>query len=416
MSISARVLDPVAIALDGVHSIEASAGTGKTYTITTLYLRYLLELEQPVERILVTTFTDAATAELRSRLRERITAARNAVAEFEDHDAAEAASDDGQMLAILDRCGAWQSGSRERLADRLEAALLSFDQAPVFTIHGFCNRVLQELVFETGTRFNVELVSSVDDLIDECVHDFVTRHWCDDDLRLPRWLRLDQSLLESLSTAARQAAENPSYRIVPESELEDENRRPDQAERRSGGSTQKKADTDERLTERRGVCFRLLDDHVVEQANELIDELAALWPNAKEEIRESLFDARNAGLLHKGRSGKLGAIEEGIEFLDALVRTQATALLTIKLKDGKCELPTEQRRLSQEHLDRDTKAGKKELAPRHRVFELVDELLTLAPEATYPGARCRTLRFTNFRARRTQLMREARSRYLPSQL
>ena len=372
MSSSGSILDPVAIPLDGVHSIEASAGTGKTYTITTLYLRYLLELEQPVEQILVTTFTDAATAELRSRLRERITAARNVIKAFGSRAPAEASSDDAQLLAILERSGAWQSGSREKVTDRLEAALLSFDQAPVFTIHGFCNRVLQELVFETGTRFNVELVSSVDDLIDECVHDFVTRHWCGEDSRLPRWLRLDQSLLESLSTAAREAAENPSYRIVPESRFSDHDRRPDQALRRSGSNS------DDLLPELRSAWSGLLGDPVISQADELIDELAAIWPGAKTEMRESLFDARDAGLLNKSWHGKPGQIEQGIEFLDALVRTRATALFAIKLKDGKCEVPTDQRRLSQEYLERSTKAGKKELTPRHRVFEIVDELLALA--------------------------------------
>ncbi|MBI1310521.1 AAA family ATPase [bacterium] len=379
MSSSGRVLDPVTISLDGVHSIEASAGTGKTYTITTLYLRYLLELEQPVDRILVTTFTDAATAELRSRLRERITAARNLVAAFDDGDAAVAGSDDGQLLAILDRCGAWQTGSREKLIDRLEAALLSFDQAPVFTIHGFCNRVLQELVFETGTRFNVELVSSVDDLIDECVHDFVARHWCGNDPHLSRWLRLDQSLLESLSKAAREAAENPSYRIVPESKCDDQDSRPDQTQRRSGSISKQNADANELLPERRCAWSGLLDDPVVSQADDLLDEVATLWADAKTEIRESLFDARDAGLLNKSWHGKPGQIEQGIEFLDALVRTRATALFTIKLKDGECEVPTDQRRLSQEYLERSAKAGKKELTPRHRVFEIVDELLALAP-------------------------------------
>lgn len=381
MSSSGNILDPVAIPLDGVHSIEASAGTGKTYTITTLYLRYLLELEQPVEQILVTTFTDAATAELRSRLRERITAARNVVSTFDDHAAAEAGSDDTQMLAILERSGAWQSGFREKVVDRLEAALLSFDQAPVFTIHGFCNRVLQELVFETGTRFNVELVSSVGDLIDECVHDFVTRSWCGEDSRLPRWLRLDQSLLESLSTAAREAAENPSYRIVPESEfgVPVPDRRSDQVDRRSGGDARRDGRTDDALPEGRSAWSGLLDDPIVSQADQLIDELAKLWPDAITEIRESLFDVRDAGLLNKSWHGKPGQIEQGIEFLDALVRTRATALFTIKLKDGKCEVPTDQRRLSQEYLERSTKAGKKELAPRHRVFEIVDELLSLAP-------------------------------------
>ena len=62
--------DPLAISLSGVHSIAASAGTGKTYSITTLYLRYLLETDCRVDDILATTFTEAATAELKERLKK----------------------------------------------------------------------------------------------------------------------------------------------------------------------------------------------------------------------------------------------------------------------------------------------------------------------------------------------------------
>ena len=59
-------------ALSGQQLIESSAGTGKTYTITCLYIRLLLELALPVREILVVTFTEAATAELKKRIREKI--------------------------------------------------------------------------------------------------------------------------------------------------------------------------------------------------------------------------------------------------------------------------------------------------------------------------------------------------------
>ena len=64
-----RALDPATIELDGIQLIEASAGTGKTYTITQLYLRLLVEKKIDSDKILVVTFTDAATAELRDRIR-----------------------------------------------------------------------------------------------------------------------------------------------------------------------------------------------------------------------------------------------------------------------------------------------------------------------------------------------------------
>ncbi|MDT8273509.1 MAG: UvrD-helicase domain-containing protein, partial [Desulfomonilia bacterium] len=69
----------LAISLDGTHLIEASAGTGKTYTLTSLYLRYLLEQELEVNQILVVTYTVPATDELRERIRSRIHAALGAL-------------------------------------------------------------------------------------------------------------------------------------------------------------------------------------------------------------------------------------------------------------------------------------------------------------------------------------------------
>ncbi|MCI3951145.1 MAG: exodeoxyribonuclease subunit beta, partial [Burkholderiales bacterium] len=75
MSCPAR-LDPLEAPLDGITLVEANAGTGKTWTITALYLRLLLEAERPVESILVVTFTEIATAELRDRIRTRLAEAR----------------------------------------------------------------------------------------------------------------------------------------------------------------------------------------------------------------------------------------------------------------------------------------------------------------------------------------------------
>ncbi|MCE2826829.1 MAG: UvrD-helicase domain-containing protein, partial [Verrucomicrobium sp.] len=78
----APAFNALALRLDGVTSIEASAGTGKTHSITRLWLRLLVEARLPVDRILVSTFTQAATAELRERLlrtlRTALTAAREA--------------------------------------------------------------------------------------------------------------------------------------------------------------------------------------------------------------------------------------------------------------------------------------------------------------------------------------------------
>lgn len=157
-----KPLDAMALPLAGTTLIEASAGTGKTYTITTLYLRLLLERRLDVDRVLVVTFTNAATAELRTRLRARL---REAVHAFE-----RGGSDDAEIATLVRK-------SADRGADhlRLLAALNDFDQAAVFTIHGFCQRVLSQLAFESGTRTDLELVSDTTALVYQVVQDYLAR-------------------------------------------------------------------------------------------------------------------------------------------------------------------------------------------------------------------------------------------------
>ncbi|HEV7393936.1 MAG TPA: UvrD-helicase domain-containing protein, partial [Burkholderiales bacterium] len=116
---SARRLDVVNAPLDNLNLIEANAGTGKTWTITALYVRLLLEAERSVESILVVTFTESATAELRDRIRNRLADARAA---FERG----SAEGDEVMAALLDRVK-----DREQALLRLTSALRDFDQAPI---------------------------------------------------------------------------------------------------------------------------------------------------------------------------------------------------------------------------------------------------------------------------------------------
>ncbi|HEX5840988.1 MAG TPA: UvrD-helicase domain-containing protein, partial [Pseudomonas sp.] len=101
--------------------IEASAGTGKTWTLTALYARLLLEKQLSVSQILVVTFTTAATAELRERIRKRL----------------------AELLAVH-----------------------GFDEAAIFTIHGFCQRALQDAAFEAGGDFDNELTHDDREIID----------------------------------------------------------------------------------------------------------------------------------------------------------------------------------------------------------------------------------------------------------
>lgn len=144
-------LDPNTIPLAGTHLIEASAGTGKTYTITTLVLRLLLEKGLEIEDLLIVTFTRAATAELRDRIWARLRAARAAFDRAARDPGAPAPAD--PAVAALVAAVPAVAGR-----DRLTRAMQGFDRAAISTIHGFCQRMLQENAFESGAPFQAELV------------------------------------------------------------------------------------------------------------------------------------------------------------------------------------------------------------------------------------------------------------------
>ncbi|QXB56253.1 exodeoxyribonuclease V subunit beta [Aeromonas sp. FDAARGOS 1415] len=173
----ANPLNTLRFPLHGERLIEASAGTGKTYTIAGLYLRLLLghgplieegeDAGQPsaherplsVTEILVVTFTEAATAELRGRIRGRIHEARLAFMRGQSGDALLA-----QLLAEVE--------DHELAARRLLAAERQMDEAAVFTIHGFCQRMLKQNAFESGALFETEFLTDDSQLRLQAVSDY----------------------------------------------------------------------------------------------------------------------------------------------------------------------------------------------------------------------------------------------------
>ncbi|MFQ2220220.1 exodeoxyribonuclease V subunit beta [Aeromonas enteropelogenes] len=177
----ANPLNTLRFPLHGERLIEASAGTGKTYTIAGLYLRLLLghgpvieqegeesaDAGQPsaherplsVTEILVVTFTEAATAELRGRIRGRIHEARLAFMRGQSGDALLA-----QLLEEVE--------DHELAARRLLAAERQMDEAAVFTIHGFCQRMLKQNAFESGALFETEFLTDDSQLRLQAVSDY----------------------------------------------------------------------------------------------------------------------------------------------------------------------------------------------------------------------------------------------------
>jgi exodeoxyribonuclease V beta subunit len=134
--------------LSGVRLVEASAGTGKTFALTAWILRLLLARGVPLPQLLVVTFTRAATAELRERIRRRLRGAERLLA-------GEAPRDDEQRQtqALIARAidEQAQADGEATVRARLAAALVQLDEASVSTIHGFCQRALREFGFIAGS-------------------------------------------------------------------------------------------------------------------------------------------------------------------------------------------------------------------------------------------------------------------------
>ena len=170
MSRDTPSFDVFGCALQRTQLIEASAGTGKTWTLCGLYLRLLLERALPVADILVVTFTNAATAELRERIRARIA---DTLARLRGSGAPSA---DPFVSALLQRLRGAPGLRDEDMAARLELALQSFDEASILTIHGFCQRALAELPFSTGMPLQLTLLEDDGELRQQVVHDFWRRH------------------------------------------------------------------------------------------------------------------------------------------------------------------------------------------------------------------------------------------------
>ncbi len=147
--------------LHGARLIEASAGTGKTFTLATLVLRLLLERGASMSQMLAVTFTRAATQELRQRLRRRLRLARRLLDTPEDSPQGEAAVTDAVLRAAIARDGA------VIVRQRVEAALLQLDEATVSTIHGFCHRALREFGFRAGLLADQAVIDDPREVWDE---------------------------------------------------------------------------------------------------------------------------------------------------------------------------------------------------------------------------------------------------------
>lgn len=171
-------LNPITLPLNQISLIEASAGTGKTYTIGSLYLRLLLKagennFSRPlnVEEILVVTFTEMATEELKKKIRERITDAINKLTAFAETKDKSAFENDEFLTALCHDLNIFEAIHRLKLAEQ------NMDLAAIYTIHGFCRRMLMQYAFHSGIHFNLELIKDQSDLLVRFANEFWREHF-----------------------------------------------------------------------------------------------------------------------------------------------------------------------------------------------------------------------------------------------
>lgn len=152
-----KIFEVETIGLEGSKLIEASAGTGKTYSVALLVLRLLLEKDIPVNKILMVTFTKSAAAELESRIRKFVRQAEKFV-------------NGGEIKESKIREAVGKPDEEKRT--RLRKAVRSLDNLSVMTIHSFCQKTINEFTFETNQSFNFEIVKDDTFLFEELVNSF----------------------------------------------------------------------------------------------------------------------------------------------------------------------------------------------------------------------------------------------------
>jgi exodeoxyribonuclease V beta subunit len=315
-----KTYDNLAIELSGDNLIEASAGTGKTYAIACLYLRLVVEKGLLPENILVVTFTEAATKELRGRVRERLRAARDVFAGT--------AGGDDFCAGMLSGANRQWPGTDTALA-RLDTALRTFDCAAISTIHGFCSRALQENAFESGSLYETELVTDQNALLQSVVDDFWRRGFFGDESSLLPVVLRKGWLPGDMVRFLRGKLGNPDLEVMPLYSEEDVHR----------------------------LSLRL---------DAVLRDLTAMWREQGAEIAEILVQ-------HKGLS------RSQANYHPALVPGLLAAMERYVAAGNPGELFSGFEKFTTEFID--GQALKREAPPLHAFFDLCGEMAALAEQS-----------------------------------
>lgn len=187
--------------------VEASAGTGKTYSLSALVVRHVAD-GMEASSLLVVTFTRAAAAELRDRTRRALVAALGAL------DAGVVPPDQPWMSVLLE-----PAELRDLRRERLHRAVATFDDATITTIHGFCQQALRQLGLRAGTGLHAELGDSTLQIIDEVCRDLLVTELSVQPSALS-WTAKKDSSPARVFTALRDAVTallgNPGATAVPD--------------------------------------------------------------------------------------------------------------------------------------------------------------------------------------------------------
>lgn len=214
--VKTTALSAISTPLTSTTLIEASAGTGKTFTMASLYLRLLIGVGEnnfsrplTVDEILVVTFTDASTQELKARIRQRIQQAKaQFIAYQENRDLAIFRHTDNAFLitqneqetsVYLDKL------DLKETIQRLQFAEQNMDLAAIYTIHGFCRRMLMQYAVNSGIHFNLELVKDEKSLLTKLTNEFWREYF------YSRSLLVTQFIAKHLQSPANLLARVQSY-------------------------------------------------------------------------------------------------------------------------------------------------------------------------------------------------------------
>src|SRR5881392_1719018 len=272
----------------GFTVIEASAGTGKTTTISAIVLRLLVEQGIPIEQILVTTYTELATAELRGRIRDTIVDALTQ-----------------QHLPCVQEI-IKKATDGKQFERKLKLALQSFDEAPIFTIHAFCARILADRAFESGVLFETELVTDQSRFVHEVADDFWRANFFSEDSIMAGLVR-ERLTPARLVELLVQLTNNPSLRVSPPPENRAALEKKITELCRVGGNPEEIAQLAQRFIISlesefcewaRAELRRRKTDRRVQSFDDLLTRLdEALWGEKGSELRKSLRERFTVALV-----------------------------------------------------------------------------------------------------------------------